>query len=82
VSHADSRSFTAAERLAAILALLECVNTGPWANIATDKSLNARAAQLAASSNIALGGSAYFTPKPSQFLRPWYGRHFGTYTPQ
>jgi pimeloyl-ACP methyl ester carboxylesterase len=82
VDRAGHCSFTAAERLAAILALLERVNTGHWANIATEKSLNARAAQLAASSSIALGGSAYFTPKPAHFLRPWDGRHFGTYTPQ
>lgn len=81
VDRAGHCSFTAAERLAATLALLERIDTGRWANIATDSALNKRATQLAASSSVSLGAAAFFTPSPSKFLRPWDGRHIGTYVP-
>lgn len=81
VDRAGHCNFTQAERLAGILSLEQRIETGRWENVATANALNAFAAQLEEESALTLGVSAFFTPEPSKFLRPWDGRHVGSYAP-
>jgi pimeloyl-ACP methyl ester carboxylesterase len=71
-------TFTDAERLAALLALVDRVETGSWGDTSAT-ALNARAATLDADTPLELGGAGYFSPTTADFLRPWDGRHVGTY---
>ncbi|MCR2786126.1 hypothetical protein, partial [Microbacterium sp. zg.B96] len=54
-------SFTAAEFVAALDALMERIETGEWGDRATPEALNARAAALQAETTIVLGTPAYYT---------------------
>ncbi|MFA9430234.1 hypothetical protein [Egicoccus sp. AB-alg2] len=81
VERAGHCSFTQAERLAAVLTLVERIETGRWAAAASPSGLNDLAARLDAGSPLDLGTAAFFRPAPQQFLRPWDGRHIGGYVP-
>src|SRR5690606_8843948 len=57
--------------------LLDRIESGTWPS--TEPAvLNARAADLADT----LGAAAFFAPEVPGFLRPWDGRHAGTYQPE
>lgn len=72
-------TFSEAERLAALVTLLDRVESGSWGD--TDAaSLNSLAEQLAADTTIDLGTDpGFFSPAPTQFLRQWDFRNAGTY---
>jgi hypothetical protein len=68
VSRAGHCTFTPAETIAAFEALIHRVDTGHWGNTLTPAALNAAAAALGPTYNVA--PPAYVPYTPAQFLRP------------
>ena len=69
VHRAGHCSFTPAETIAALQALETRLNTGKWTSLATPTNLNAGAAALGSSLNVA--PPSYIDFEPAQFLRPY-----------
>jgi hypothetical protein len=69
VSRAGHCTFTPAETIAAFQALIHRVNTGHWGDTTTPSALNAAAAALGPTYNVA--PPAYVTFTPTRFLRPY-----------
>jgi len=67
------------ERLAGFSVLIERLDTGRWADTSPE-AMNARAAQIRRATAIDLGPARFMTYQPPEILRPWDGRHWGTYT--
>ena len=71
---------SALERLAGFTALIERLDSGRWPDT-SPAAMNARAAALMSKTSIDLGPSRFIPYQPPQLLRPWDGRHWGTYKP-
>jgi hypothetical protein len=69
------------ERLAGFSALIERLDSGRWPDTSPE-AMSARAAQLRGGSAIDLGPARFIAYEPPAILRPWDGRHWGTYRQQ
>ena len=74
--HANQSSL---ERLTGFSLIIEYLDSGAWGNTSPE-GMNARAASLAAASDLDLGPTRFITHDPPEMLRPWDGSDFGTYT--
>lgn len=66
------------ERLAGFSVLVERLDTGRWPDISPD-AMNARAARIRQASPLDLGPARFMASEAPDILRPWDGRHWGTY---
>ncbi len=66
------------ERLAGFTVLIERLDSGRWADT-SPTAMNARAAQIRGAIAIDLGPARFMPHQPPEILRPWDGRHWGTY---
>jgi pimeloyl-ACP methyl ester carboxylesterase len=66
------------ERLTGFSVLIERLDTGRWPDI-SPTAMNARGEQLRRATTIDLGPARFIAYQPPAILRPWDGRHWGTY---
>ena len=69
---------SALERLAGFAVLIERLDTGRWPDTSPE-AMNARASAIRRLTTIDLGPARFMTHQPPEILRPWDGRHWGTY---
>ncbi|MEQ1760932.1 MAG: hypothetical protein ABL986_21720 [Vicinamibacterales bacterium] len=66
------------ERLAGFSVLIERLDSGRWADTSPE-AMNARAEQIRGKAAIDLGPARFMSHQAPEILRPWDGRHWGTY---
>ena len=66
------------ERLTGFSVLVERLDTGRWSDTSPE-AMNRRAAQIRQATSIELGPARFMAYQPPEILRPWDGRHWGTY---
>ena len=66
------------ERLAGFSALVERLDSGRWPDTSPE-AMTARAAKLRGGTALDLGPARFIAYQPPDILRPWDGRHWGTY---
>jgi hypothetical protein len=71
-------TMSALERLSGFAALIERLDTGRWPEVSPE-AMNARAMAVRGATAIDLGPARFIAHEPPEILRPWDGRHWGSY---
>jgi hypothetical protein len=66
------------ERLTGFSVLVERLDSGRWGDTSPE-AMNARAGQIRRTSPVDLGPARFISYQAPEILRPWDGRHWGTY---